>query len=189
MKASQLRDLTRRYANGGMTRDAYIAERTRLIDGVVGGEVRLQYRSIEVPNATASTGALRRWWMIGGTLLLIGMLLVAIAAYFLGDADPAKTEPNTTTTVADPGVDLLRNFLREKQWNPAALESFESSWRTLTPFQQESVRRSSAWRQAKHEMNQRILEQEALLAAGEMDALLEAGRLREFAERIGFATE
>ncbi|MBW3567961.1 MAG: hypothetical protein KY410_08415, partial [Proteobacteria bacterium] len=92
MKASQLRDLTRRYANGGMTRDAYVAERTRLIDDVVGGEVQLQYRSIETPKTTSFTRAARRWWIVGGTLLLVGMLLVAVAAYFLGDADPAKAE-------------------------------------------------------------------------------------------------
>lgn len=191
MKASQLRDLTRRYAAGVLARDEYVAERKRLIDGIVSGEIELRYRSLEPAHEHGSGGGRKRWLVIGGSLMLIGMLLVAVLAYFLDDSagkNNRETKPSAAVA-SDPGTDLLREFVRAGHWSNSSLQLLENNWQQLTPFQQESARRSAAYRQLKHETNQRIIEQEALMAAGEMDALLLAGRLREFAGRLGFSTD
>lgn len=191
MKASQLRDLTRKYAAGGLAREEYLAERKRLIDGVVSGEIALRYRNLEPAGKTHSgnTGR-KRWWVTGGLILLVGMLLLAVMSYFVeGGTRQAATQVVPPPNAPEPGTELLRKFVRAGQWSNDALEAMEADWQQLTPFQQESARRSPAYRQLKHETNQRLAEQEALLAAGEMDALLLAGRLREFAGRLGFAEE
>jgi len=188
MKSSQLRDLTRKYAAGGLDRDEYIAERKRLIDGVVAGELDLRYRDVGPAAPVDWHASRRRWWIVGGTLMLVGMLLVAVVAYFL-DPDGSNKDPVTAVSPvpADPGADLLHDFVRQGQWTQASLDALESDWQKLTPFQQESARRSSFYRHMKHETSQRILEQEALLATGEVDALLLVARLREFADKVGFA--
>ena len=188
MKASQLRDLTRRYASGGLARAEYIAERKRLIDGIVSGEIELRYKSLEPSGRTNREGKQKRWLVLGGSLLLVGMLLVAVLSYFVDGGNPRPdSEAVPAVTAPEPGTDLLRAFAQHGQWSNDALKSLEENWQQLTPFQKESARRSAAWRQLKHETNQRIIEQEALLAAGEMDALLVAGRLREFAGKLGFS--
>lgn len=188
MKASQLRDLTRKYAAGGLARAEYLAERKRLINGIVSGEIELRYRSLEPAGKAMHNGGRKPWMVLTGSLLLVGMLLVALLAYFMeGDNQQAIAEATPAPTAPEPGVELLRSFAQSGQWSNDALASLESNWQQLTPFQQESARRSPAYRQLRHETNQRIIEQEALLAAGEMDALLVVGRLREFAGKLGFS--
>lgn len=187
MKASQLRDLTRKYASGGLARAEYVAERKRLIDGIVSGEIELRYRSLEPAGKVNHNGERKRWMVLAGSVLLVGMLLVAVLAYFMeADDQRAMVEATPPPSTPEPGVELLRAFAESGQWSNDALASLETDWQQLTPFQQESARRSAAYRQLKHETNQRIIEQEALLAAGEMEALLVAGRLREFAGKLGF---
>lgn len=190
MKASQLRDLTRKYAAGGLAREDYVAERKRLIEGVVSGEIELRHRNLEPAiKANGGNSERKRWLVLGGSILLVGMLLVAVLAYFVGDNTGREAAGTKAAPVSalEPGSDLLREFVQAGQWSNEALDSLEAKWQQLTAFQQESARRSTAYRQLKHETNQRIIEQEALLAAGEMDALLMAGRLREFAGKLGFS--
>lgn len=191
MKASQLRDLTRKYASGGIAREEYAAERNRLIDGIVSGEIELRYRSLEpASKATRDNNGRLRWLVMGGSLLLVGMLLVAVMTYFMeSGSQRTATEATPPPSAPEPGTRLLREFVQSGQWSAEALKSLEANWRQLTPFQQESARRSPVYRQLKHETHQRIIEQEALLAAGEMDALLLAGRLREFAGKLGFTVD
>lgn len=187
MKASQLRDLTRRYAAGLLGRDEYLDERKRLIDAIVAGTAEIKYRDLD--RASGIKKATRRppWWITAGTLMLVGLLLAAIAAYFLDPTSNQEQKPEAVNVAPpNPAVHLLTGFLNQGNWTLESLESLESQWQDLSAFQQESARRSAYYRQLKHETGQRITEQEALLAAGEMDALLLAGRLREFAERMGF---
>lgn len=189
MKASQLRDLTRKYAAGGMPRDAYVAERTRLIDDIVAGRVQLKYRELEPASAPAHGGARRRWWLTGGSIVLVGMLLLAAVAYFVGSA-PEQSVDAAAPPVAPPaGTLLLKEFIERNAWEAEELQALETRWDALPPFQQESARRSSWYRRLKHEAGQRVSEQEALLAAGQMDALLVAARLREFADRMGIVLD
>ncbi len=189
MKASQLRDLTRRYAAGKLDREEYLAERAQLIDGIVAGNIEIRYRVLEPAEAGARAPVAQKQWLFaGGSIMLVGLLLVALLTYFLDD-HAAPEPPAIAEAVVDPGVDLLRQFLKADDWSNSAVQQLENDWGALTPFHQESARRSANYRRLKHETVQRIHEQEALLATGEMEALLQATRLREFAERLNMPLE
>ena len=193
MKASQLRDLTRKYAAGGLSRDDYVAERTRLLDGIASGSIEIRYRELDPAAKPAARLSQKKWWIVGGTLMLVGLLMIALLSYFLGDGSRSRESTQqparSVGAAADPGAELVRKFVQDSQWSEGSLQAFEAEWRKLTPFQQESARRSPSWRQLRHETTRRVIEQEALLATGEMDALLVAGRLRAFAEHLGFTAE
>lgn len=186
MKASQLRDLTRRYAAGNLGRDEYVAERARLIDGIVRGDIAIVYRDLDPAGSVANgTGGHKHWLLAGGSVMLVGLLLVALLVYFLDDNTHASADTVAADVVKEPGVELLQRFLDGGDWSEASVQRLEDEWTKLTAFEQESARRSAGYRRLKHETTRRIREQEALLAAGEMEALLQATRLRAFAERLG----
>lgn len=191
MKVSQLRDLTRKYAAGKIGREEYLDQRKRLIDGIVAGEIEIRYREIEPPAPPKRNAGQKKWWYAGGTVMLVGLLLIALLAHFFDDGAQRADADRAAAAAspADPGAELLREFLRSADWSDASLTAMEQEWNALTAFQRESARRSSWYRRVKHETSQRIREQEALLAAGEMEALLRAGRLREFAETLGIQTQ
>lgn len=186
MKASQLRDLTREFAGGKMDRQAYVAERTRLIDGIVSGEIPIRYRELE-PAAASPARPISQRWLGLAAASLVGLLLVALVAHYVGSPAPdaAANQPASVPN-QNPGVELLATFNGNDDWSEASLSAFEAEWNGLTAFQQENARRSADFRQLRHQTSQRIREQEALLAAGEMEALMKAVRLREFGERMGF---
>lgn len=191
MKASQLRDLTRRYAGGQLGREEYEAERARLIDGIVSGRVELRYRELE-PAAVQADQAGRHRLLTGGTITLAALLLVALLVYFI-DSDAGRGE--TPAAVAppvpaeNPGTKRLDAFMRAGDWTERSLAQLESDWSNLSAFHRENARRSAPFQRLKYETGRRITEQEALLAAGEMEALLQAERLREFAKQLGIPVD
>lgn len=191
MKASQLRDLTRKYAGGALGREAYLAERTRLIEGVVSGEIELHYRELG-PVVPAGAHAQKHWLFTGGSIMLVGLLLIALLAYFIED-DSQRAQAGTTAPIppaaGNPGAKRLDTFMNAADWSEASLEKLEKDWLALSAFHQENARRSASFQRLKYETSQRITEQEALLAAGRMEALLQATRLRKFAERLGMETD
>ncbi len=191
MKASQLRDLTRKYAGGKLSREEYLAERTRLIDGVVTGEITLSYRELGA-GAPREAPPQRHWLLTGGSIMLVGLLLIALLAYFIGE-DTQVAAGNKAAAVPpvaeNPGALRLDAFMSAGDWSEASLARLETDWRSLSAFHQENARRSAAFQRLKYETSQRITEQEALLAAGKMEALLQVARLREFAEQLGIQTE
>lgn len=186
MKASQLRDLTRKYAAGNLARDAYVVERARLIEGIVRGDIEIVYRNLDPSTITTPrSGSLRHWLLVSGSAMLVGLLLVALLVYFLDDSTHEITGTVAMDPVMEPGVELLQRFLDGGDWSEASVRKLEDDWTKLTAFEQESARRSPGYRRLKHETTRRILEQEALLATGEMEAFLQVTRLRTFAERLG----
>lgn len=191
MKVSQLRDLTRRYAAGRLAREDYLAERTRLIDGIVAGEIDIHYRELEPAQSARARSSQAQWLVTGGIMMLVGLLLIALLAYFI-DEGGATTRPTGDTpgsAAHTPGIGALEQFMRARDWSDASLQELEADWNALSAFQRENARRSAAYRRLKHETAQRIVEQEALLAAGKMEALLKVTRLRAFAERLGIPVE
>ncbi|HEX7030583.1 MAG TPA: hypothetical protein VF254_08300 [Gammaproteobacteria bacterium] len=191
MKASQLRDLTREFAAGRIDRQAYVAERRRLIEGIVSGEIEIRYRELE-PATRPSEEPRRQRWPTLAAGALVSLLLAALFIHFFGAAPTTPASASTQAVPAPPGkpgVELLARFNQDGQWSATAIDAFEREWNALTPFQQENARRSAEYRQLKHETAERIREQEALLATGKMEALMEAVRLREFGERMGFPPE
>lgn len=187
MKVSQLRDLTRKYAAGSIGRDEYLAQRTRLIDGIVSGEVEIQYRELNNSVRAAATGRNTRWYR-SGSLLLLALLLLAVVTYFLVEEPetPPLTASSAVTAVTDPRTESFAQFLQNTDWTEPSLTQLESQWNEMSTFEQENVRRSSIYRRLKNATAQRIREQEALVAAGETEALLRVARLRDFAQRLGF---
>ena len=189
MKASQLRDLTRRYAGGQLGREEYEAERTRLIDGIVSGRIVLRYRELE-PGASQAPPVARHRLLTGGTITLAALLLVALLVYFIdSDAGRGETSPVATAPAENPGAKRLDAFMSAGDWSETSLAQLESDWSQLSAFHRENARRSPSFQRLKYETGRRITEQEALLAAGEMEALLQAARLREFARQLGMPAD
>lgn len=190
MKVSQLRDLTRKYANGQLGREEYLAERERLIGGVVAGQIELHYREL-TPVPQHGAPAQKHWLFIGGSIMLVGLLLIALLAYFVDDG-PTRSQAATANgpaAVENPGAKRLSAFMSAGDWSEDSLARLERDWQGLSAFQRQNARRSATFQRLKYETSQRITEQEALLAAGEMEALLYAARLREFADRMGIPRE
>lgn len=187
MKISQLRDLTRRYAAGGIEREEYLAQRSRLIDGMVAGEIEIRHRELNASAETRTVDRARhRYWYGSGTLLLLALLVLAVVTYFLVEQpEPPPPVLSDVPTVNSPGESFVV-FLQKTDWNEPSLAELESQWIATPTFEQENVRRSSIYRRLKNATAQRIREQEALVAAGETEALLKVARLRNFAQRLGF---
>src|SRR5690606_7176621 len=114
--------------------------------------------------------------------LLLGLLLAAIGGYVPARPDASAPRPGA----AGNGATLLvQPFLAGGDVSEAAPSAFEQAWRRADAFQQVGPRRTATWRAVRVETLRRLREQEALAAAGDREALLAAGRLRMFAERVG----
>lgn len=187
MKVSQLRDLTRKYAAGGISRDEYLAQRTRLIDGMVSGEVEIRYRDITAPAAGVNRPSMGSRWYRSSSALLLVLLVLALVVYFVVDRpQPTPSASSAVAPAVDPRDMLFVEFLQNQDWAEPSLAQMESQWNEMSGFEQENARRSSVYRRLKNATAQRIREQEALVAAGETEALLQVARLRDFAQRLGF---
>ncbi|HEX7046773.1 MAG TPA: hypothetical protein VF275_04265 [Gammaproteobacteria bacterium] len=193
MKASELRDLTRKYAGGKLGREEYLAERARLIGGVVAGDIELHYRELEPAGARRDSARAQKHWLLPtGSVLLVGLLIIALLAYFIDGEDTRRDTGNKAVAapvVENPGALRLDAFMSAGDWSETALAQLEKDWVALSAFHQENARRSPSFQRLKYETSQRITEQQALLTAGKMEALLQATRLREFAEQLGIKTD
>lgn len=193
MKASELRDLTRKYAGGKLGREEYLAERARLITGIVAGDIKLQHRELEPAGIKSSNAPAQKHWLLtAGSIMLIGLLLIALLAYFIDQEDTRRDtgDKAVAAPVAEnPGAMRLDAFMSTGDWSESALAQLEKEWRALSAFHQENARRSPSFQRLKYETSQRITEQQALLTAGKMEALLQATRLRKFAEQLGIKTD
>lgn len=192
MKASQLRDLTRKYASGSMNREAYLAERKRLIDAVTSGEEKLRYRELDPPSsppARSGASGSRAKYAVAGLILV---LAIAFAAHFLsnnGDQAPAKpAAAQQDLPPPNPVIEDLKEFNAGDDWSDASLDALAASWAEASDSDREAARSSLPYRRLKREVETRIREHEALVAAGgDPDSLLRAARLRMFSEQLGFA--
>lgn len=187
MKVSQLRDLTRKYASGGLEREAYLKERRRLIDAITAGEEKPRYREIDTQpadQARKSRLPANRTRLAASTLLLV--LVVAFLAHFLtGTASDPVEPPARQNTSTNPAVSLLQSFNDTDDWSESTLRELETEWQATAPSAREAARASVAYRRLKREVDARIREQEALITTGdEPDALMQAARLRMLAERL-----
>ena len=182
MKVSQLRDLTRKFASGGMPEEDYRRERGKLIDAIVNGDVSIKYRDIRPSSRPQGPAKVDRRKLI---VLSIGVLLIAMLAMSLVIqlTSPPEEAPAEIVIKEQPGIELLRSFVEAEDWNENALESMEAEWQALSGFERETARQSLWYRRLKSQAESRIKEYEAL---GTHEGLLEAARLRQFAERMDF---
>lgn len=189
MKASQLRDLSRKYASGGITRDDYLAKRRELIDAITRGDTELKYRELDPPGSSRQPGSSKpsRTFLAAGGLLLV--LLIAFAAHFLsGNGEPQVTAADTEPEKANPAIELLAAFESEDDWSDESLARVEAQWQALSQADRDMAKESLPYRRIAREVQTRIREHEALVSAGgSPDALMRAARLRTFAERLGIA--
>ena len=191
MKVSQLRDLTRKFAAGGLSEDEYRRERGKLIDGIVNGDIQPRYREIHPEDiAKRPVGTRRRRVMgIAAALVLVALLLAAVLVQFMSPTDDtAARASGDNIAQPEPGVELLRSFLEQDSWDDNSLENMESQWNALSGFEREAARNSHHYRRLKAQTESRIREYEAL-AIDNPQALLQAARLRMFAERLNFTPD
>lgn len=187
MKVSQLRDLTRKYASGALEREAYLEERKRLIDAITAGEEPARYREIDTQpvGRTRPATPTRRARLAASVLLLV--LVIAFMAHFFSSNESNSSGNPIQQTTADrnPATELLQSFNDRDDWSESSLRQVEKEWQSLAPASRQAGKGSVAYRRLKREVNARIREQEALITTdGEPDALMQAARLRMFAERL-----
>lgn len=197
MKASQLRDLSRKYASGKMSRENYLAERRRLIEAITRGEMELTYRELDPLSGGnhSSRGSRPSRTMIAAAGLLL-VLLVAFTTHFLsGNGNKVENDTSSPTTrtqednFTQAAVDALENFAATDDWSDTALAQLESRWKGFTDAERSAARDTVVFRRLSREVQARIREHEALVAAGgNPDALMRAARLRMFAEKLGLST-
>ena len=198
MKASQLRDLSRKYASGGISREEYLKERRHLIDAITRGELDLKYHELDPNGINAVRGngkkRPRRTLLAAASLLLV--LVVAFATHFLSgngnghsrNADSEPAEPIPVQSV-NPAVTALQEFHAADDWSNDSLAALERQWSDYSDEHRDAAKQSIAYRRLVREVQARIREHEALVnAGGDPDLLMRAARLRMFAERIGFGT-
>lgn len=194
MKVSQLRDLTRKFAAGGMPEDEYRRERAKLIDGIVNGDISPRYREIHPTELSDRPVRRERRQLlaIGGAVVLVTLLVTALLVQFMAPgASPGTSqdaEDPAANTQVEPGVLLLRDFLQQDTWDDASLEVMEDDWNALSGFEREAARRSHLYRRLKARTESHIREYEAL-AVDNPQALLQAARLRTFAARLDFTPD
>lgn len=191
MKVSQLRDLTRKFASGGLSEDEYRRERGKLIDGIVNGDIQPRYRELhpeDLAKRPAGTNQ-RRGLGIAAALVLVALLLAAVLVQFMSpEEDSTASAASENVVQPEPGVELLKTFLEQDAWDDNSLEAMESQWSALTGFEREAARNSHWYRRLKAQTESRIREYEAL-AIDNPQALLQAARLRMFAERLNFTPD
>lgn len=189
MKVSQLRDLTRKYASGRISREEYLAERKRMLDAITSGEETARYRELEPDTGADGERRLPRSRTLIAASLLIFLLLVAFATHLLsnGPAEDTRSSADSAPAPENPAIVLIREFNDQDDWSANALSALENDWNKLSAAQRTTARNSVPYRRLRREVDARIREHEALVASGgDPNALMKAARLRMFVERMGF---
>ncbi|HEY1774396.1 MAG TPA: hypothetical protein VGH91_14500 [Gammaproteobacteria bacterium] len=165
MKASQVRDLARRYATGKLSQESYRSQRRTLIDSITGGSVQLSYRE-EKPAAKRPRFDSKLLGLTVVVLLLVGVgVVLAIkhsnAAHASGVAQ-AAVAPAAPVTPPAPGPALVRSFVDADDWTDGSLQNFERRWQSLGSDEQAKAKDSLTYPRLMSEVHQQIDSEKAV---------------------------
>jgi len=100
-----------------------------------------------------------------------------------------KTEAVTATTSAAgtnmAGESLIADFLRQKSWTEASLDTFLNSWSTLTQEERDSAKPSKRMQRMHDSIYKQFLEEKALSSIDSEKATLKQEKLIAFAKALG----
>lgn len=184
MKVSPLRDLTRKFAAGGMDEQAFRSERRALIDGIVAGRIPLEYRDISGKPAGSAKGPNRRKpVLVAGMIGLPVLLVTALLLQLLNAPEPVESPAPVVVAETNPGIEMIREMLKENEWDESGLAEMETTWSSLSAFQRETARRSNWHKRIVDETETRIRDYE-MFAADDPENLRRALRLKLFLEKL-----
>jgi hypothetical protein len=173
MKASQVRDLARRYAAGQLSQENYRSQRRVLIDAISAGEQALAYRETAV-RMPGRSGKIK---LMAVTAVVI--LLVAVALKLTWRAARSSRKPAPTSTapapppLPAPGPDLVRDFVEANDWSDGSLEGLSQHWMNLTAMDQGNARQSLMYPRLVTGLREQITSEKAVAGAmGGQDAHL-----------------
>jgi hypothetical protein len=157
MKPSAIRDLARRYAAGELGLDEYRAQRRKLIDGVIAGNLKLEYGE-----SSASRRKQPR-------LLWISAVIPAVLAIGIGTfmwiAHSHETIRGNTQVRVEPesGPTLIRSFLETNNWSDANLNLFLQHWNKLPSHEKKAARLSFLFPRLQSQLQEQIVSQQAVV--------------------------
>ncbi|MBI2969787.1 MAG: hypothetical protein HYY36_03510 [Gammaproteobacteria bacterium] len=134
---------------------------------------------------------------IVAAVVIVALIVVAVVAGRSGNSPetaPAASAPGAApppTQVVPQATDaasvqLIREFLQEKNWSEASMDEFLSGWRTLSPEQRASAASSLEMGQLANTIYKKLLEERALSGLGDgEEALAKQQGLISFAGEIG----
>lgn len=193
-KFSQLRELARQYSAGQVAREDYRRQRHALLDDVVAGKVKIDYRLITPPKPAAPPTVIidvgddepvtRRLTIILGAIALVAAV-GAGGFYYLRWATETPVQIVKVAPKA-PAVAAIEEFILSNDWSSAGTNAFEARWEALAPEEQAVGRAHASFGRLENELRTRIEDQGALAGLDSGGAAAaEAIRLKAFANRLG----
>jgi|GEM_PF-1089290 len=101
------------------------------------------------------------------------------------DKSITSSEAVITTNKSVAGESLIADFLSEKNWNEASLDSFIESWSTLTQEDRDAAKQTKRMQRMNDSIYKQFLEAKALTSIDSEKALAKQQKLIEFANAIG----
>ncbi len=220
MSTLTLRGLAKAYSDDILDRKQYVRERRQLIDDIISGKVEIiPYEASITPtnqshDRTFSEGAntleiplfdteksrpvptKSRW-----PLALLGILAVAALATLgwcklgpqLESLALAPAEPNSAAEIDDrlnPAEEMLLAFLDENQWQEEHVNRFIQEWTRQPGELRLALVDSPSMHRATDAINQKFLEEKALLELGDRaDVLAAQRRLLDLASMLSLKNE
>lgn len=206
MSATNLRQLSRDYAQGKITVDEYRSQRASLLNGLVDGTVPLKPFEPPAPAAApvsepdagsprdgestlriAQTSGAMKWVATAAVVLIVG----GAAGYFMMGRKPA---PAPTVSASPPAAQAvsaaagaIQAFLEKKDWQPESLDRFFSDWVKLDLNQRKKASDTPLYKHFSDEAYAQLVEEQTLVdLGGDPDAVKRQKHLLQFAADMEF---
>ncbi len=127
------------------------------------------------------------------------VILLVIAVILFYPKPPGATKEQTVATDDSSvpeqtgesgnmaGETLLADFLKERNWSEDSLDSFISSWSSLTNEERNTASQTKRMQRMNDSIYKQFLEEKALASIDSEKAIMKQQKLIEFAEAIGIS--
>ena len=206
MSATNLRQLSRDYAQGKITVDEYRSERASLLNGLVDGTVPLKPFEPPAPSMApvsepaavsprdgestlrlAQTSGAIKWVATAVVILIVG---VATSYFMMGRKPASAPTVSASPPAAQPvsaAAGTIQAFLEKKDWQPESLDRFFSDWVKLDLNQREKASNTPLYKHFSDETYAQLVEEQTLVdLGGDPDAVKRQKHLLQFAAHMEF---
>ncbi len=197
MNKSQLRRLAREYAMGRLELDAYLDQRSALIDDIVAGEIAIESSADSIADFAAAHPRVQG--IRGSRLPLIigaGVVIAVIWAFLASRETIAPGAGDQTATRQVPGKSLsaarglVEEFLATRDWSRESVAGFRDNWNALTPNEKAAARAAPWFRRLAETLREEINAHKALAELDDSGLSSTTGkRLAAFGEFLGIDAE
>jgi uncharacterized membrane protein len=149
--------------------------------------------SSEQPSPAKTNKKLPLMFISVSAVIVISLIIVVILFYPKppGSAttetsnEAQATSAAATVSANMAGESLIADFLKQKNWSEASLETFMNSWSTLSQEERDSAKPSKRMQRMHDSIYKQFLEEKALSSIDSEKATLKQQKLIEFANAIG----